>query len=192
MLKRIVLAVPGLLLGLGLALPASASTPGCVSNGFCGTQQHAGDGLVMDVFHASATSNNKLIAFPNGNDQGTDFINEHPTSGPGVNDLSVKEFKFAPGGISSGLCASDPGPGYGTTDLIVLRPCNDSSFQTWKPYQDPATGAFSWRNLSSHQFLTSNGLRGQLTDVKDGAVSTPGNNQPTFTQSQLWTFVQAS
>lgn len=186
-------AVAGAALGIAVAaLPAQAVTPGCAANGFCGTQQHYGDGLVFDVFHQAATVNNKVISYSNSTtDKATDFINYHPTSGPGVNDTSVKAFKYAPGGVSSHLCLSDPGPGFGTVDLIVLRHCNGSGYQTWKPYLDPVTGFYSWRNLASHQFITSNGFRGQLTDVKDGNVGTPGNNQPTFDHSQLWQFTQS-
>jgi len=175
----------------GLGQAAQASTPGCVSNGFCGTQQHHGDGLVVDVFHASATVGNKLISFPNGDDRATDFINYHPASGPAANISGAKAFAYAPNGNPSGLCLSDPGPGFGTADLIVLRPCNNSKFQVWVPTaSESVDGYFSWGNLASHQFLTSNGLRAQLTDVKDGTVGDPSNNVPDGRDSQLWKFVQ--
>lgn len=174
----------------GLGLAAQASTPGCIANGFCGTQQHHGDGLVVDVFHGAATVNNKLISYPNGNDRATDFINYHPSSGPGVNISAAKAFHYAPNGNPSGLCLSDPGPGFGTIDLIVLRPCNNSKFQVWVPTASAVSGYYSWKNLATNQFLTSNGLRAQLTDVKDGTVGDPSNNVPDGRESQLWQFVQ--
>ena len=196
--NRISVALATVALGAGAALavsalPASAVTPGCASNGFCGTQKNLMDGNVFDVFHASATVNNKGISFTDSaTDQATDFINYHPTSGPGVNNPAVKAFEYAPNGVRSGLCLSDPGPGFGAVDLIVLRVCNNSSYQTWLPYQDPSnTSYYSWRNLASHQFITSGGLRAQLTDVKDGSVGLPDNNVPSFAHNQDWTFTQS-
>jgi hypothetical protein len=177
---------------LGLSLSASASTPGCIDNGFCGNQVNYHDGLVFDVFHQAEKSNTPVIAYSNsGSDKATDFINYHPTSGPGANDASVKAFEYAPDGIPSALCLSDPGPGFGTADKIVLRPCNNSKFQTWRPTESTVhSGYFAWSNLSSNQYITDNGLRGQLTDVKDGSVGSPTNNKFNGRHDQLWQFVQ--
>jgi hypothetical protein len=188
------LAVPAMLAGsVVLASQAQAVTPGCASDGFCGTQKNFHDGLVFDVYHGVAASNNKVITFSDSvTDKATDYINYHPSSGPAANVPSVKAFEFAPGGDPSGFCLSDPGPGYGTVDRIVLRPCNNSRFQTFKPFQDSVhTDYYSWRNMASNQFITDNGLRGQLTTVKDGHVGDPGNNQPTGDVSQLWIFTQS-
>jgi hypothetical protein len=196
-IKKVVRTFVPLVLGAFAAvgittLPASASTTTCVANGFCGNQANFHDGLVFDVLHQVAKSNNKVIAYTNGVDKATDIIADHPSNGPTANlSAQIKEFKYAPNNVPSGLCLSDPGPGYGATDLLVLRPCNGSRFQTWTPIQNGDTSYYSWRNMASNQFITDNGLRVQLTDVKDGSVGNVNNNQPTGAESQLWTFVQA-
>lgn len=181
--------------GLALAAPAQAVTPGCAANGFCGTQKNLMDGLVTDNFQQRHASNNKQISFGNSvTDPGVDYIAFHPTSGPGAGTPSAKDFEWSPQGVKSGFCMSDPGPGFGAADLIVLRPCNDSAFQTWVPTEDPDnSGWFAWRNVSSHQFLQSDGLRTQLTDVKDGTVGHADNNQPIPGRTdQDWQFTQAA
>jgi hypothetical protein len=181
---------------LGVASNASASTPSCVKDGFCGTLQHSPDGNVLDVWHQLSRPNTPVIAFQNaGNDKATDIVARQPAFGP-MAGLSgpggpVKSFEYSPNDVGSNLCFSDPGPGYGAVDHIVLRPCNNSRWQVFVPYQDPKTGQFSWRNAATNQFVAFNGYRQEITSVKDGAVGTPGNNVPSFDSTQLWAWVQA-
>lgn len=181
---------------LGLVSNANASTPPCVKDGFCGTLQHSPDGNVLDVWHQLSRVNTPIVAFQNsGTDKATDVVARQPSFGPMAGKVGpggpVKTFEYSPNDVGSKLCFSDPGPGYGAVDHIVERPCNNSRWQVFIPYLDPTSGLISWKNAATNQFVTFAGYRNGITSVKDGAVGTPGNNAPSYDNSQLWAFVQA-
>jgi hypothetical protein len=150
-----------------LVLPAtgaSASTPGCTSGpwlGYCGTQVND-LALVIDSQGQSAAYGNPVIGWTDStSDVATDFFQ---LAYAGDSSLGVM-FQYAPGGVFSGMCLSDPG-----NLKIVLRPCNGSNFQRWTAVAvSTPPGDYAWYNRANNLYLTTHGKGGQLTDAAPAA-----------------------
>jgi hypothetical protein len=177
MIKRISLAAVSLGIGAAAMLTfaaqgAQASTPGCTGGaytGYCGTQADQGKVVVViDSSRQSTAYNNPVIGWTNSSsDPGTDWL-QLPYDGNAA--LGVM-FVFAPGGVVSNMCASDPGNSH-----VVLRTCNGSNWQRWIP----SSGTIhSWTNRATHRILTGGAVGEQL-------VTTPTTSEPDI--AQLWSF----
>lgn len=155
---------------------ARASTPACTNGPFvayCGTQADFGDPvLVIDSRGGSAALNNPVIGwYDSTSDRATDWF-QLPYGG--VPDAGYMFF-FAPGGVLSGMCMSDPGTGH-----VVLRGCNGSNWQRWIRTEVPGTGGHSWINRATHGILSAAPPGAQLVTVS------PPSTPPTG--PQLWHF----
>lgn len=168
------------------ALRASASTSGCTSGtyaGYCGTQSDAeAVRLSFDVRQQGAFVNNLVIAYPNSaTDPAADFLQLAYRGNIALGTF----FEYAPGGIASNLCMSDPGGGYpsnpGGPNGIVLRTCNGSGFQRWVAAHVPGDHFQTWKNLATGKIIRSNGRGRQLTDV-------PMPNPPVPANYETWEF----
>lgn len=133
------------------AAPAVASTPGCSSLGpSCGDNVNV-FGNAWDVRGQLAAVNNPVIAYPNGTaDPATDFRRTGGATGPW-------RYEYAPRGVASGLCVSDPG-----THLLVLRGCNTSNYQLFRAGHVNSVGT-QLVNVAFNRAVTTNGTRNQLS-----------------------------
>jgi hypothetical protein len=177
LIKAVVVAAASapLALGLAAAAPAGATVVpaasfGCNTNdgGFCGSFEFkAPADQVFNVFHGGQGARGQKITEWTASDAvNTDFyaVNENGLSGSGGPD---KTFEYAPNGHRSGWCISFPNTAQFTG--AVLRHCNSSVWQTFKPlYVD---GTFvAWKNLASGFVITdpgyaSNGTRQLLQEA---------------------------
>jgi hypothetical protein len=159
---------------LTAASAASASTPVCTTTGplagSCGDQVNTyGNG--WDVKWQLARVNEPIIAYPDfsgstqiTNDPATDFYTVNTT--PANSDERV--FEYAPNGVKSGLCVSDPVGGVAgdSRDGLVLRVCNGSKFQQFTGLGNTQnTAGLQWKNLASGQIVQPNGTSAQLSTV---------------------------
>jgi hypothetical protein len=103
-------------------------------------------------------------------DPGTDWFQLNYA---GDNSLGVM-FVYAPKGVISGMCASDPGDNH-----VVLRGCNGSNWQRWIPAQVGSSGYFTWTNRATHKILQSGAKGSQLVTVTQG-TTTSGNQRWKF------------
>jgi hypothetical protein len=159
--------------GLAFTVPAQASTSGCtggVYSGYCGTQTDAeSTPLSWDVFQQHAVSGNKIIGYgDSSSDKALDFFTF------AFNGGSSKIFEYAPGGVASNLCVSEPSQAAG----LVLRPCSGSEWQQFTAVPSEGSSSFTWKNGATGDLVGATGLRGQLTGAKP----------VTLTQSFEWTF----
>jgi hypothetical protein len=174
-LKAAPLAATLCLAAIGFAGSASAKVVpaasfGCDNNTsfFCGSQEFAAPAdQVWNVFHGGqGARGQKITEWAASDAVNTDFYaqNENGLSGSGGKD---KTFEYAPNGARSGWCVSFPNVAQFTG--AVLRRCNGSVWQTFKPiYVD---GTFvAWKNLASGFVVTdpgyaSNGTRQLLQEA---------------------------
>ena len=158
---------------LAVAVPAGASTSGCtggVYSGYCGTQVSAeATPLAWDVYQQKAKAGNKIIAYPDSSgDKATDFFFFRYQGG------SSDVAEYAPGGVASNLCVTEPGHDTG----LVLAVCSGSANQRFTA-AEAATG-FTWENAATGDIVTDpGGLRSQLA-----GVAAP----ETLTAADEWTF----
>jgi hypothetical protein len=179
-MKASIAAVAGAVAVAALVLTAQgaqASTPGCTAGafaGYCGTQaNNASTDLVLDSNMQGTATNTKVIGWPNSTaDPGTDWVQLAYGGDAALGVMWI----YAPNGIISNMCASDPGD-----SLVVLRQCNGSNWQRWiaTPVSGEA-GFFTWTNRATHKILQSGAKGAQLTTV------TPPT---TPTGAQQWKFV---
>lgn len=171
------IAVPAAVAGLVLAAQgAQASTSACTTGAYtsyCGTQaNNASTALVLDSAGQGITTDNKVIGWPNStSDAGTDWVQ----LAYGSEAANGVMWIFAPNGIISNMCASDPGNG-----LVVLRGCNGSNWQRWLSTPVSTTGFQTWTNRATHRILQSGAKGAQLITVTP--PTTPAG-------SQEWRFV---
>ena len=154
---------------------AQASTPGCTHGpffGYCGTQVDNGTPLlVIDSSRQSAATDNPVIGWTNSTtDPATDWFQ---LAFAGENSLGVMFF-FAPNGVLSGMCMSDPGDGH-----VRLRGCNGSNWQRWIAAPVGSAGFFTWTNRATHRILQSGAKGAQLVTVAPSS-GVSGN--------QMWKF----
>ena len=147
---------------------ARASTLECVGGAlynYCGTQSDDGSPvLVFDSAGQSAALNNPVIGWPNStSDPATDWF-QLPYGGMPESGFM---FFFAPRGVISGMCMSDPGNG-----RVVLRGCNGSNWQRWILTDVPGTGYGTWTNRATHRILQAGPLGAQLVTVPSPATTT--------------------
>lgn len=155
---------------------AQASTAGCTTGAYtsyCGTQANdAATMLVLDSNKQGTNTNNPIIGWPNSTaDPGTDWVQLN-YGGDAANGVM---WIYAPNGVISNMCASDPGNG-----LVVLRGCNGSNWQRWIATSSETAGFVTWTNRATHNILSSAAQGAQLTTV--APPSHPGG-------SQVWKFV---
>jgi hypothetical protein len=152
---------------------AQASTRGCTNGplfAYCGTQSdHGSPVLVIDSARQSAALNNPVIGwYDSASDPATDWF-QLPYGGipslvaPGAGYM----FFFAPRGVISQMCMSDPGDGH-----IVLRGCNGSNWQRWILTEIRGTGYYTWTNRATHRILQAGPLGAQLVTVTPPATTT--------------------
>lgn len=176
---RKLIAPLALAAGVGIAAltgVANASTPGCVDGvyaGYCGTQTNAeATGLSLDVFQQHATVNNKIIGYANSdNDRATDFYIFAFKGGP------AKIFEYAPNGVASGLCVSEPSQGAG----LVLRKCTGSLWQQFTAHRittPSAADSFTWSNGASGDIIATAGARSQVVGVLPPSGTTSATVPP--------------
>ena len=170
------IAVPVTVAAIALtAQGAQASTPGCTSGallGYCGTQADSGSPvLVIDSARQSAAADNPVIGWSNSTtDPATDWFQ---LAFAGDNTLGIMFF-FAPNGVITNMCMSDPGNGH-----VVLRGCNGSNWQRWIATQVGSSGFFTWTNRATHRILQSGPKGAQLvTGAQSSMIS--GNQQWKF------------
>ena len=152
---------------------AQASTRAC-TNGplfeYCGTQSNNGSPvLVIDSRGQSAALNNPVIGWSDStSDPATDWF-QLPYSGipPLIAPDAGVMFFFAPNGVISQMCMSDPGDGH-----VVLRGCNGSNWQRWILTEIRGTGYYTWTNRATHRILQAGPLGAQLVTVTPPATTT--------------------
>ena len=83
-------------------------------------------------------------------------------------------FFFAPNGVISNMCMSDPGDGH-----IRLRTCNGSNWQRWIATRVGSSSFFTWRNRATNRIVQSGAKGAQLTTVNQSAMIS-GNQQWKF------------
>lgn len=172
-------AVPVTVAALVLsAQSAQASTPGCTGgalSGFCGTQVNNGSTpLVILSNFQSAAYDNPIIGWYKSaapSDPATDWFQ---LAYQGTPSLGVMFF-FAPNGVITNMCMSDPGDGF-----VRLRVCNGSNWQRWVAAPVGSSAFFTWRNLATNRVLQSGAPGAQLTT---GALATVTST------SQQWQFL---
>lgn len=107
--------------------PAGAVTSACASDPFCGGQTLKSPALALAAASDTArTLSPVVVAVPSASSR-QDWDMRNPAN-PVNND---KIFTWAPNGIRSGLCMSDPFTS--VRKPIQLRRCNGSEFQRWTP-----------------------------------------------------------
>jgi hypothetical protein len=109
----------------------------------------------FDVYQQRAAYNTMIIGWTATKaDPATHFIREQGTL-PGA-----VRFEYAPHGVATGLCVSDPGydaAGTGLKDGLVLRSANTGAWQQWYPQ---ANGTL--RNAATGLIVSPNGTGAQL------------------------------
>jgi len=206
-LRRGLLVTAATALGVGgLALSASAATPGCtaVPGVACASwNAEVPNQPDLDVYGGGATVGNAIIMFTKSNhDKAEDFRVELVTSGSvskytvgaytaGVTTLGVTDgvrIQYAPNGSFSGLCISTVNPVGGTA--VQLRPC-DNVVNEFNPYQTYRSASASGDGTFVYFKEVINGLA--LTDPRNsGSIGTVGHRVHVITRSytgvsgQLW------
>ena len=158
-----------LALGMAAMQPASAATSytsrcvGDPNTSFCGYQENV-YGNAWDVLKQRAAVNQPVIAYPLGNgDSAQDFIYRQRTGNP-----AEREVQFAPNGVASALCMSDPGGGVSgaSRDGLILRTCNGSAFQQFTFTQVGTSGNDAqWTNVATHRVVQPEGTGNQMVTV---------------------------
>jgi hypothetical protein len=156
------------------ARPALASTAGCtqgVYSGYCGTQTDAeAVPLSWDVFQQHSKAGTRIIGYPDSSsDRAVDLFTF------GYQGGQAKVFEYAPGGIASNLCVTEPSKGAG----LVLAACSGSAHEQFTATQVADSSTYTWTNVATGDLVTSTGLRGQLA-----GVTTPS----TITAALEWAF----
>jgi hypothetical protein len=109
----------------------------------------------FDVYRQRAAINTMIIGWTATKaDPATHFIREQGTLRGAV------RFEYAPHGVATGLCVSDPGydaAGTGLTHGLVLRSANTGAWQQWYPQ---ANGTL--RNAATGLIVSPNGTGAQL------------------------------
>lgn len=109
----------------------------------------------FDVYRQRAAVNTMIIGWTATKaDPATHFIREQGTLARAV------RFEYAPNGVATGLCVSDPGfdaAGTGLKDGLVLRSANNGPWQQWYPQ---ANGTL--RNAATGLIVSPNGTGAQL------------------------------
>jgi hypothetical protein len=142
------------------AVQSGASTPACsVLGPACGDNVNVfGNG--WDVFRQRAAVDTKIVSWPNTiSDPATDFTRTGTAS-------AGWRFQYAPRGVFSGLCVSDPGGGDpydATPDGIELRACNTSGFQKFREGNINGTAGTQLVNNATGKPVLTNGKGAQLT-----------------------------
>ena len=119
-------------------------------NGFDVYQQHQYAGALITGWTATQA------------DRATHFLRLNGTH-PGA----VK-FEYAPSGVATGLCVSDPGGGWASDpqpDGLILTACNNGPFQQFIPQSDGTL-----KNLATGLVVNPNGIGVQL---RGGSAPTP-------------------
>jgi hypothetical protein len=143
-------------------LDANASTGGCTAGvyaGYCSTEVSTDSApLAFDSFRQGSKVGTPIIGFVNSDtDKATDFFTFQPGT---TQDQNTKFFEYAPNGVASNLCISEPAVGAG----LVLRVCNGSKWQQFTA--SPVTGGFTWTNSATKDVVTTTGKSGgQLKGV---------------------------
>jgi hypothetical protein len=158
-----------LALGITAMQPARAATSytsACVGDpntSFCGYQENV-YGNAWDVLKQRAVANQPVIAYPLGKgDAAQDFIFRQRTGNP-----AEREVQYAPNGVASGLCMSDPGGGVSgdSRDGLILRACNGSAFQQFIFTQVGSSGNDAqWTNVATHRVVQPEGTGNQMATV---------------------------
>ncbi len=156
-------AFGALVLTAGLTGTAKATTTGCTAGtyaGYCGTQTNeASSPMSFNVSGEQAVYNQPIIAWPNVDNQAMDFFQFAYAGG------SSKIFEYAPNGVTSNLCISQPDANAG----LVLRTCNGSN---WQQFTATASGSgFTWQNRATGQIIDSGPQGTQLRGAP--ATATP-------------------
>lgn len=172
-------AVPVTVAALVLsAQGAQASTPGCTGgalSGFCATQVTSGaTPLVILSNFQSAAYDNPIIGWYKSaapSDPATDWFQLAYQDNPSLGVM----FFFAPNGVITNMCMSDPG------DFNVrLRVCNGSNWQRWIATPVPgSTVFFTWRNRATNKVLQAGSPGAQLVTAPQ-ATATPTSQQWQF------------
>jgi hypothetical protein len=119
-------------------------------NGFDAYQQHQYPGAIVAGWTATQA------------DPATHFIRLNGTV-PGA-----YKFEYAPHGVASGLCVSDPGGGWATDPLpdgLILTPSNNGPWQQFIPQQNGTL-----KNVATGLYVNPNGTGAQLSG---GTAPTP-------------------
>ena len=126
----------------------------------------------FDVYHQRAAINTMIVGWTATKaDPATHFIREQGTLRGAV------RFEYAPHGVATGLCVSDPGydaAGTGLKHGLVLRSANTGAWQQWYPQ---ANGTL--RNAATGLVVSPNGTGAQLRGT--ASASTWGGSVYTWT-----------
>jgi hypothetical protein len=165
------------LVSVGVALPASATTSACRNGPYaplCGTMvDRESFPIAFDAKGQSAANNTPIVGYPNLNgDAGTDFVRFPYRGGPQV------IFIYAPYGQITNMCIADPAGGYsgnpGGPFGLILRACNGSVYQRFSQ-TTVGPGAVVLTSLADGRIVQSNGQGVSLTTVPRPATLTNGN-----------------
>lgn len=126
----------------------------------------------FDVYQQRAAYNTMIVGWTATKaDPATHFIREQGTLAGAV------RFEYAPHGVATGLCVSEPGydaAGTGLKDGLVLRSANNGPWQQWYPQ---ANGTL--RNAATGLVISPNGTGAQLRGT--ASASTWGGSVYTWT-----------
>ena len=126
----------------------------------------------FDVYRQRAAINTMIVGWTATKaDPATHFIREQGTLRGAV------RFEYAPHGVATGLCVSDPAfdaAGTGLKDGLVLRTANNGAWQQWYPQ---ANGTL--RNAATGLVISPNGTGAQLRGT--ASASTWGGSVYTWT-----------
>ncbi len=170
------LAVPLTAAALVLvAQGAQASTPGCTNGtlvGYCATQADNGSPVLvlLSNFQSAAVDNPIIGWYDSTADPATDWFQLPYAGDPSLGVM----FFFAPNGVITNMCMSDPGDGH-----VRLRVCNGSNWQRWIAAEVGSSGYYTWTNRATHRILQSGAPGAQLVTVTPSA---------TVSGNQRWKF----
>jgi hypothetical protein len=138
-------------------------TPRCADSlaGNCGDYQNVyGNGI--NVKGAVARTGGAVIAYPNENNSGDDFLRQSVLAG------GYYRLQFAPFGKASGYCVADPNnPALGSAaNAVVTNPCNNGDWQEWSV---SAKGQLV--NKADGRVLQPQGTSAQMVTVKSSTVA---------------------
>jgi hypothetical protein len=154
---------------------AQASTAECTNGayfGYCATQADNGSPvLVIDSSGQGTAVDNPVIGWSDStSDPATDWFQ---LAYADDSSLGVMFF-FAPYGVNTNMCMSDPGDGH-----VRLRTCNGSNWQRWIATQVGSTGYYTWTNRATGRILQSGAKGAQLVTVSQTATVS-GNQEWKF------------
>jgi hypothetical protein len=143
---------------LAFALPASAAshpvkagTNACAGTAFCGGQTLDSPDLALAVASSHAKAGTALVVAVPAADPRQDFIQAPPFAGGEGTGGPAKYFEWAPSGVPSGLCISQPSTKLHTA--FVLRACHaattQNAFQTFTPEDPASNGDVVWVDNAS-------------------------------------------